>query len=76
MKPAVPREIVDPSRGFEKDNWRARGRGRVVGNASCNARDLEIVKPADESALDALSEEFVEHGNWLPNLISKFHKAD
>ena len=58
MKATVPRQVIDPRGGFEEDNWCARRRGRLTGNASCQARDFKIVEPADESALDALREEF------------------
>jgi hypothetical protein len=60
MKPAVPREIVDPGRGLEKEDRRLGGRRRLAGDAPCEARDPEIIQPADESAFDALCEEFRE----------------
>lgn len=58
MKAAVPRQIVDSGRGFEEDNGSARRSGRLMGNTFGNTCDLEVIQPADESAFDALSEEF------------------
>ena len=69
MKTAVPGEIIDSRRSLEKDNRCPRRNRRLAGDAFGQARDLEIVEPANQSALDALSEEFVEHTS--PNLISK-----
>lgn len=66
MKPAIPREIIDACGGFEEDHWSPCGRRRVTGDEFRDARDLEVVEPAHESAFEALGEEFFYHqGNYL-----------
>ena len=62
MKSAVPGKIVDPGGGFEEDDGRACRRRRLARNFFCGLRNFEIVEPADQSALDALSVEFWKHG--------------
>jgi len=64
VKAAVPREIVNACGGFEEDDGLSlRGR-QVTSYKSRHARDLEIVESTDESAFEALGEEFGEsiHG--------------
>ena len=61
MKTAVPRKVVDPGRGFEKNNGSTRGGRRSSDHSFCDPRDLEIIEPADEAALNALFEEFSKH---------------
>ena len=66
MECAVPGKVIDACGGFEERDWRARGLWLLTGNAPCYTRDLQIIEPADESAFDALSEEFFYHqGNYL-----------
>jgi hypothetical protein len=57
MEAAVPGEVIDPGRGFEENDRGAGRRGGLSSHALCDTRDLEVVQPADEPALDAL---FVE----------------
>ena len=60
MESAIPREIVNACGCLEKNNGRAlRGWGET-GDMFCHARDLEIIKPADKSALDALGVKIFE----------------
>ncbi len=62
MKPTIPGEIIDPGGGFEKDDRRAVSRRRVTSDEFCYARNFDVIEPAEESALEALGEEFSEHG--------------
>ena len=61
MKSAVPREIIDPCRGFEERDRCTRWLWLLTGNAPRYARYLQIIEPADESAFEALGEEFFYH---------------
>ena len=62
MKSAVPREVVNASGRFEEDHRCASGSWRIVSYELCDSRNFVVVKSADKSALDALGEEFFEHG--------------
>src|SRR5215216_1486845 len=72
MKTTVPRKIINARGSLEKHNRCARRTRRLASDAFRQARDLEIVEPADESAFDALGEEFVEHRFSPPILSAKF----
>jgi hypothetical protein len=61
VKPAVPGEIVNPGGGFEEDDGRARSGRRLTSYELRQARDLEIVEPANESAFEALGEKIFHH---------------
>src|SRR5215216_1483453 len=74
MKSAVPGKIIDPCRGLEENDRRAVGLRFCALDSPGKRRNFEIIKSAYNSALDALSEEFVEH-DFVPNLISKFQAA-
>jgi hypothetical protein len=54
VKSAVPREIVNACGCLEEYDGLSRCGRREAGHASRDARDLEIIQPADESALEAL----------------------
>ena len=61
MEAAVPRKVVDPGRSFEKNNGRPGGSRRPSDHPFGDPRDLEIIKPADQAALNTLFEEFSKH---------------
>ena len=61
MKSTIPGKIVDPCGSFEEDDRSARRRRRLARHTSGSACDLEIIESTDNSALNALFEEFVEH---------------
>lgn len=61
MEAAVPRKIVDPGRSLEENDGRTGRRRRPSDHSLCNPRDLEIIEPADQAALNALFEEFSKH---------------
>ena len=58
MKATIPGEIIDPGRGFEKYDGRPGRRRRLADDTFCQARNLEVIQPADESAFDALGDKF------------------
>ena len=60
MESAVPREVIDPCGGFEERDRRAGSRRRATSYELRHTRNLQIIEPADESAFEALSEEFFE----------------
>ena len=59
MKAAIPREVIDTGGSFEEDNRRAAGLRLLASDSLCNGCDLEIIKPADESAFDSLGIEIL-----------------
>jgi len=61
MESAVPREVIDPCGSFEERDWCTRWLWLLTGNAPCYTRDPKIIEPADESAFEALGEEFFYH---------------
>lgn len=63
MKTAIPRKIINSRGSLEKDDWLTCRRWRAAGDKSSDARNLEIVEPADKSTFEALGVEISEHGN-------------
>jgi hypothetical protein len=61
MKTAVPGEIVYAGRCFEERDRRIIGWRLFASNGSRYRGNFEIIEPADQTAFDALREEFVEH---------------
>ena len=61
METAIPGKIVNPRGGFEENDRRLRSRRRLSSHAFGDACNFAMIESADDSALDALFEEFVEH---------------
>lgn len=64
MKSTIPRKIIDPCGSFEKGDRPTRWGRRAAGDEFRDARDFEIVEPADQSTFEALIEKFFEHSSF------------
>ena len=67
MKSAIPGEIVDTGRCFEKNNRRTAGGWGFAHHTSGNTGNLAIIESTDDPALDALVEKLFHQG--LPVII-------
>ncbi len=67
VKTAIPGEVIDACGGFEEGNRRAACRRLPAGHLPGEGCGLSIVKTADQSAFEALGEEFIEsiHGRLI-----------
>ena len=61
MKGAVPGEIVDAGRGFEKDNWLPLRIWKLTRNTPRHPPDLEVIEMTGQSSLDILGVEIFNH---------------
>ena len=65
VKAAVPRKIVNPGRGFEKNDGLSFWLRCALRHLSCHGGNLQVIEPADETALDALCAKLGEAGkHW------------
>ena len=75
VEPAVPREVVDPRRCFEEDDWRAHRLRGALHHLPRHIGNLQVIQPSDESAFNALREKILEpanHCSLLSNICSLF----
>ena len=60
MKSRIPRKVIDARGGLEENDGLSHRPGFALRHLARHGGNLEIVEATDESAFDALGEEFVE----------------